>query len=244
MSRLHLVVFALGAVLVASFVACGPTNRCAPGACNGCCDATGACVSGAEATACGTNGASCSTCGQGACVSGVCTSADAGSMNGTDAGTGCVNCRGCCQNGVCRSGAMATACGVDGGVCVDCIAQNRTCVAGRCQAPCGPSNCNGCCRNNECITTTTVQACGRMGESCVLCQPREACLMGLCTPVDGGMASDAGGTCESTCTSGCCDVADVCQPGTQPSACGTLGGRCLTCASCMPYPVAGGGRCP
>lgn len=230
--------------------ACGTTSMpCNATNCpTGCCEAAGCStrptspIEEPTRRGCGTNGGACVMCASTEiCSNGACV-ADPNQV--VDAGATCANCRGCCQNGVCRTGNVTNACGFDGGTCSDCTTQNRQCIAGRCQTPCGPTNCTGCCRNNECIVTTTVQACGRGGESCVLCQPRESCQAGLCSLGDGGVDAGIMETCETTCTSGCCDVAGVCQSGTSPAACGTLGSRCLTCASCMPYAAAGGGRCP
>ncbi|MBM4778597.1 MAG: hypothetical protein GQE15_12915 [Archangiaceae bacterium] len=249
MPRLVAVLVVTVALTVIGF-ACGSTSTCGPTTCpSGCCDSMGLCSTRPTSPTeeltrrgCGTNGGACVMCASTEiCSNGACV-ADPSQV--VDAGATCANCRGCCQNGVCRTGNVTNACGFDGGMCSDCTTQNRQCIAGRCQTPCGPTNCTGCCRNNECIVTTTVQACGRGGESCVLCQPRESCQAGLCSLGDGGVDAGIMETCETTCTSGCCDVAGVCQSGTSPAACGTLGSRCLTCASCMPYAAAGGGRCP
>lgn len=234
--------FVVAAVL--SFLAsCGPTSRCGPGACDGCCDAMGACVTASSITACGTGGASCSTCTRSdSCVNGACVPFDAGTT-GMDAGA-CAGCRGCCQNGVCRTGNLTNACGTDGGVCDDCTVGNRLCTAGACRVTCGPSNCQGCCRNNECITETTKQACGRGGAACTFCPTGQGCVASQCVEVDGGMSADGGEGCSATCD-GCCDASDACLPGLENVACGNLGGRCVVCTGmqCRRSTLGGGGRC-
>ena len=136
-TRLSLfLILALGLAAAVVTSSCGAT-RCGPGMCAGCCDSSGACVGGTETAACGSSGAACSACTGGTCSAGTCSAADAGAGGGAGGGTAdagaCGNCNGCCQNGVCRAGSATNACGASGATCVDCISQNRICVAGRCQ---------------------------------------------------------------------------------------------------------------
>lgn len=244
LSLFLLLALGLGAAVITS--SCGAT-RCGPGMCAGCCDSSGACVGGTETAACGTNGASCSACMGGTCSAGTCSAADAGSGGGAGGGTAdagaCGNCNGCCQNGVCRAGSATNACGASGATCVDCITQNRICVAGQCQTQCGASNCpNGCCQNNVCVTPTTAMACGNAGATCVRCQAMETCQAGVCGGSDAGVQLDGGNNCAATCT-GCCDTGGACRAGTSPAACGNMGLTCLVCTTCQGLPASGGGRC-
>lgn len=59
------------------------------------------------------------------------------------------------------------------------------------------------------------------------------CEMGGCVADDG--ASCAGGVCQSgACCTGCLN-GTACEPGTEPSACGTGGGACAVCSAPAPF---------
>lgn len=81
---------------------------------------------------------------------------------------------------------------------------------------------------------------------CVTCSGAEQCTGGQCqAPTAGGSAggipSVGGGLpvggglalpCSAlTCTSGCCDMAGVCQPGDANNACGFGGRTCRDCSN-------------
>ena len=87
--RAHVLSFLVGAVVLGSVAACGPTTKCSTSNCSGCCDAAGACVAGSTNLACGSSGATCTAC-QGAttCNFGVCGNSGVGGGTATGGGGG------------------------------------------------------------------------------------------------------------------------------------------------------------
>ncbi|MDP2274472.1 MAG: hypothetical protein Q8K32_27245 [Archangium sp.] len=84
MRPLALVLFLAASAVVSG---CGPTVKCGPGSCSGCCDSSGVCQSGNANTACGTGGLICGACFVGqSCNFGLCSSAGTG--GGSSGGTG------------------------------------------------------------------------------------------------------------------------------------------------------------
>lgn len=79
---------ALVVVVMAMTSACGPTQRCSPLNCTGCCDTSGMCRSGSESSACGRSGNTCTACSAGAsCSFGTC-GAGGSSAGAAGGGTG------------------------------------------------------------------------------------------------------------------------------------------------------------
>jgi len=114
---------------------------------------------------------------------------------------------------------------------------------------CGPQNCPaGCCdMNGICQGGTTRTACGVGGTMCVTCGPGRICQGGACANPTGGGSAGGGaaggglpGCGPSTCATGCCDVNNLCVPGTTPQACG-IGGR--ICIGCFGSDTCSGGSC-
>lgn len=150
-------------------------------------------------------------------------------------------------------------CGPDGcggaGTCGTC-APGQTCnlATAQCEGPiCGPRSCpHGCCdANGVCQPGTAQNQCGRGGIACYACSQyqycsaetgtcrdlppctAETCPNGCCFEREDGFVvcrTDLRGcTSGGACCAGCCDENDVCQPGTEGSACGADASRCLTC---------------
>jgi hypothetical protein len=125
---------------------------------------------------------------------------------------------------------------MDGGVvstpcssATDCP-PNEACEASVCSTSCSASSpCNGgCCDGTSCQIGKDPTACGEGGGLCASCPLGQACTTGAC--------STACGASSSACNGGCCDGA-MCQPGSDPGACGVTGGSCVTCSgasACLP----------
>ncbi len=78
---------ALLIIVSAGFFGCGPTTKCGPGNCSGCCDASGTCQTGDSNVACGSGGLLCAGCSQGlTCNVGLCST-----VGGTGGGSGGAN---------------------------------------------------------------------------------------------------------------------------------------------------------
>lgn len=206
--------------------------------CNGCCE-NGACRGGNTFTACGRGGAVCENCqaqnkacnASGQCIAFACP--------------GCLS-----DAGVCTPGNSNLACGGDGGVCQQC-ASNQTCFNGSCMnaTTCGPANCSGCCDGTTCVQNPNSSKCGSSGNACIACNGTETCQSGTCVGATSGGVAGGGGTgggiplggglalpCSPiNCSSGCCDTAGTCQPGSANDNCGNLGLSCRNCSSfCVP----------
>jgi hypothetical protein len=207
--------------------ACG-SDGCG-GSCGTCrggttCNPNGQCASNCEGQICGTT---CCSAGQtcdpstGQCVS-SCTPACSCRQCGSDGcGGSCSACPGdasCNASGQCvASGGPPGSCGNPGtGACTD--ATDLYCGSGCCS----PGYPFACASTNLCYTTAD-EAAAACGSSCTACVP------------------SGGGT--GPCA-GCLDSTGTCQPGSDPSACGTGGGACSACTpglrcnagSCGPAP--------
>ena len=81
---------ALGFLLVVMAVlGCGPTQKCGPGNCSGCCDNTGQCQTGNTNVSCGNGGLLCNACFAGQqCKFGICASSGAGGGSSSGGGGG------------------------------------------------------------------------------------------------------------------------------------------------------------
>ncbi|HEX8794881.1 MAG TPA: hypothetical protein VF765_28235 [Polyangiaceae bacterium] len=105
----------------------------------------------------------------------------------------------------------------------------------------------GCCSGTTCTTPST-SACGTAGATCTACgSTADGCsALGTCT-CGGGNACGSGQVCSggqcvcdaTSCPTGCCQ-GNICQPGTDPNACGAAGG---TCAMCPTGETCGNGSC-
>lgn len=98
------------------------------------------------------------------------------------------------------------------------------------RSTCGPASCpNGCCdANGVCRTGRDVRACGSIGGQCADCV---ADGFSLCN-ADRVCGRDQP-SCGATSCGGCCAAEEGrvrCLSGTQPAACGQLGGACVDCA--------------
>ncbi len=208
---------------------CGPPA----GTCNNCgdvvadiCSADGSCKCGIQ-DACGPNLH---------CVSGGCVCDSVGCSTG------------CCENNKCFSGnGDIDHCGNGGFACSACpqtpVAQ--TCSStGQCSG-CNPATCpNGCC-SGVCTGQFSLVACGTAGTLCHACDVTKAdtcnsatdgsCSCGANPPCNDGQHCVSGQClCDQTsCGTGCCDAANVCQAGNDPNACGSAGNQCDTgCNAC------------
>lgn len=164
---------------------------------------------------------------------------------------------GCCDGTTCRARSTST-CGTAGGACSSCdpdLADNcddtgscacgtrPACSAGqRCEGGdcvCDGTSCpGGCCSGPTCNSPATVDNCGTDGFACTACDPSKAdgCAAGGTCSCGSGSACGAGQACvggacvcNSASCGGCCN-GNVCEPGTDPSACGVGGSSCETCA--------------
>lgn len=154
--------------------------------------------------------------------------ADGGTCNAATCPTGC-----CDGQGQCRLGTDIVACGVAGQLCEDCIADGfdqcepnlKTCTK---KTPtCDVSTCpNGCCGtlqgNPTCFSGLSSSACGAGGQQCADCSGKnEVCDTMSHTCVAQG--------CGPTNCTGCC-LGNLCQNGTQDTACGVGGFQCQNCS--------------
>jgi hypothetical protein len=62
----------------------------------------------------------------------------------------------------------------------------------------------------------------------------QACPLGACS------ANRCSAACSAATCHGCCDSEGTCQPGTNPSACGPIGGSCAACSGAQ---TCDGGTC-
>jgi hypothetical protein len=86
---------------------------------------------------------------------------------------------------------------------------------------CGPDTCLGCCDGDVCEAGNSEAACGGGGFACEVCAANEVCLDGACVP-------DEVPACSPESCSGCCN-GDVCEAGTDWTACGSDGWECQVC---------------
>ena len=206
--------------------ACGPSN-CA----NGCCNSSGVCVVGNTLTACGGGGVACEDCltqGFDFCDAQKKTCArDVIACNAATCSTGCCQ----AQAPRCLGGESNQACGDNGSACVVC-ATGLVCnpASHKCEKPtskCDFTNCLGCCdAQGVCQLGQSNAACGLKGQAC------EACTFGTsCGPVGpiGGMCEGQPPCGPATCK-GCC-IGDLCQTGSQNTACGIGGVSCANCTA-------------
>jgi hypothetical protein len=107
---------------------------------------------------------------------------------------------------------------------------------------CGNTTCqpaaSGCCAVEACCQPPANQ-CNPAGECCAPnctgteCGPDGCGGDGTCGSCPIGTECNGLGQCVcdgDSCPNGCCDINDVCQPGTSPRACGGDGLTCLVCA--------------
>jgi len=115
-------------------------------------------------------------------------------------------------------------------------------------ARCNAQTCpNGCCAGNACVAGTADALCGEGGQACADCtQSALVCRGGLCVQPPPPPCGP------STCPNGCCSGANVCNTGTQSSACGVGGAACVdftlqreTCNgnACQPLGTCSGQSC-
>jgi len=116
----------------ASQACVGGTCTCDPQQCtNGCCNGQGACIpySGQSFSVCGSSGGACTSCVNNQ----ECASTAQGGVCECDPNT-CPT--GCCNSaGVCYAGTSDELCGGAGGTCLNCTANQQTCVSKACHSP-------------------------------------------------------------------------------------------------------------
>jgi hypothetical protein len=220
--------------------ACDPTTFTCTMACagssallvcnGGCCDGT-MCQPGLASDACGNVGALCNDCTTDP-VEPVCLS---------DGSCGCNTSSDCPAGAACTN----TLCGVtcdalatcNGGCC-----SSGLCVPGDQPGACalGQATCGTCGGALECLVGSGGDACG--------CESAQDCPSGqACDPMTHACATACSAL--APCNGGCCSAAagGTCQGGTDPAACGNLGGVCVSCATASVgsacNTVTGGGEC-
>ena len=98
--------------VVVAVLGCGPTQKCAPGSCSGCCDSTGQCQTGNTNVNCGNGGLLCNACFTGQqCNLGICASSGSGGGSSSGGGGGATGGGG----GTATGGGGGTATGGGGG---------------------------------------------------------------------------------------------------------------------------------
>jgi len=215
-----------------SNLTCSPQQTCVQPpcgsqTCTGCCFGD-QCLSGTDPAACGISGAVCGNC---LASGGKCVAEGTGGVCEGQPTCNASNCPGCCQGTMCVPGSSPTACGSGGQTCTNCQTLGEGCGAAGggffCESvsACGPENCPGCCAGNACLPGTDPNECGIGGQFCENC----ASLGGACIASQGGF----GGFCENNnlCgpnCQGCCE-GSACEPGNNPTACGTFGQPCTDC---------------
>lgn len=141
---------------------------------------------------------------------------------GDDGGT--LSCTGCVDMATmgCVRGTVDDRCGTGGAACVAC-GDGEECQDGACapRGGCNEATCPGCCRGDVCVAIERDDACGSGGAECVSCARGESCVDGTCL---------AASACGPESCGGCCTDGDVCEDGTDVSACGRSGGLCEACA--------------
>ena len=112
--------------------------------------------------------------------------------------------------------------------------------------------CAGCCLDDFCLPGSSDNACGAGGAACRDCTLngqtcKDGSCVGICKPYCTGRCKGeddgCGDPCPTNTCTGCCDVGDVCQPGTASSACGTSGETCASCPVSTPTCVSGTCKC-
>jgi hypothetical protein len=217
---------------------CEAPQPCGAATCpNGCCS-NGVCQSTQSDTQCGTGGNGCTDC----TVSGdVCTSGTCAPEGGVLDPFCEFDCTGCCDsNNFCFAGTATNACGTSGATCNDCATTGATCIGGFCALPDGAvedPNCASDCTTGCCDTlgichtgASTNTSCGTNGGTCLDCTVNGGtCIGGFCTLPDGAVEDP---NCANDCN-GCCDLGNVCQPGTSRTQCGSFGEACQNCGSSL-----------
>jgi hypothetical protein len=204
---------------------------------NGCCTSAG-CQNAEADTQCGQGGHLCADC---TLTGDVCTSGTCAPEGGVPDPDCIFDCTGCCDaNNFCFTGGADNACGANGATCGDCTSSGATCIGGFCALPDGAvedPNCDfdcttGCCDALGICQTgaSTNTMCGANGATCTDCTSNGAtCIGGFCTLPDGAVEDP---NCAEDC-GGCCDLGNVCQPGTSRTQCGSFGAACQNCGSSL-----------
>jgi len=203
--------------------------------CTGCWDAkAGTCRAGTSTSGCGKGGGNCAACPM---PSNVCQVASCNSSG---------NC------GFVFKGTQAV-----------CTVGSKS---GQCYNSSSPTCCTGCwdATTKSCRKGDSPTACGDGGYSCQKCSaPAHACKMAICTSAavcgvafrgtralcsSGGKSGQCHNASSPTCCTGCWDLkTSTCKAGSSDSACGRIGGYCLTCSApsnvCQVKKCSSSGNC-